>query len=181
MKISRRLACIASVLVLLCAPNVNAAAEPLSDSQIEAIRQSCVLAQSTMQRLEQSEAVSRRNRGVSYESTLKLMAALNSRIAINKLEAPTLSAITAEISKKRAEFVENYLSYNNSFNVAMKLPNCRQQPVTFYDLLAQTRELRLKLSTNIDNINELLDRYQTSLTTLKNSLDATQQTSEISQ
>ena len=170
MKISRCAALMASLLVVLASPGVNAAAEPLSDTQIEMVRQNCLAAQSSMQRLEQTEAVSRRNRGVSYESTLRLMAALNSRIAINKLNAPDLSTLTAEVDKKRAEFVEKYLAYNNSFTVTMRLSNCRAQPVTFYDYLTQTRQLRTELSSVIDDIDRLLDSYQTGLNELKSGM-----------
>ena len=172
MKISRRLALVASLLALLCAPNVNAETETLTDTQIEVIRQNCVSAQSSMQRLELNEAVTRRNRGVSYEATLKLMAALNSRIAYNKLTAPNLASLTAEVEKKRTQFVENYINYNNSYNVTMRLPNCREQPVTFYDYLTQTRELRTKLATSVDDIDRLLDSYQQSLNSLKETVNA---------
>lgn len=164
----------ASLLVVLASPNVNAAAEPLNDTQIEMIRQNCLAAQGSMQRLEQSEAVSRRNRGVSYESALRLMAALNSRIAINKLNAPNLSSITSDVEKKRTEFTEKYLAYNNSFTVTMKLANCREQPVTFYDYLTQTRELRTALSSTIDDIDRLLDQYQVELDSLKANVASTQ-------
>lgn len=167
MKYSRRFAIVASLLVLLTSPNVSAEGESLNDVQIELIRQNCVTAQSGMQRLELSEAVTRRNRGVSYESTLKLMAALNSRIAFNKLSAPTLASLTAEINKKRGEFIDNYITYNNSLNVTMKLSNCKEQPVTFYDYLTQTRQLRTKLSTGLDDIDRLMDSYQTALNELK--------------
>ena len=175
MKISRRLAVGASLLALLCAPNVSAETETLTDKQIEVIRQNCVTAQSSMQRLELNEAVTRRNRGVSYESTLKLMAALNSRIAFNKLYAPSLTSLTAEVEKKRAQFVDDYKNYNNTYNVAMKLPNCKEQPVTFYDYLTQTRELRTKLSTTINDIDHLLDSYQQSLNDLKTSVTSAAQ------
>ena len=164
----------ASLLVVLASPNVNAAAEPLNDTQIEMIRQNCLAAQGSMQRLEQSEAVSRRNRGVSYESTLRLMAALNSRVAINKLNAPNLVSLTSEVEKKRSEFTEKYLTYNNSFTVTMKLANCREQPVTFYDYLTQTRELRTALSSTIDDIDRLLDQYQVELDSLKANVAGTQ-------
>jgi len=172
---TRRFMILASLLVVLVSPNVNAAAEPLNDTQIEMIRQNCLGAQGSMQRLEQTEAVSRRNRGVSYESTLRLMAALNSRIAINKLNAPKLSSLTSDVEKKRAEFIEKYLAYNNSFTVTMKLSNCREQPVTFYDYLTQTRQLRTELSSTIDDIDRLLDQYQTELTELRTSVSGAPQ------
>ena len=178
MKYPRRFAVVASLLVLLASPNVSAEGETITDAQIEIIRQNCVTAQSSMQRLELSEAVTRRNRGVSYESTLKLMATLNSRIAFNKLNAPTLTSLTAEIDKKRSEFAENYISYNNSFTVTMKLPNCKEQPVTFYDYLTQTRQLRAKLSTGIDDIDRLFDSYQTALNELKQPASAATQTGQ---
>lgn len=172
MNARRLFAVLATLLVLFSAPTVSAEGQSLSDTQIELIRQNCVTAQSSMQRLEQSEAVVRRNRGVGYESTLRLMAALNSRIAFNKLSAPELSTITANVEKKRAEFTENYISYNNSFTTTMKLPRCREQPVTFYDYLTQTRDLRTKLSSSIDDIDRLLDSYQKELDKLKTSVSS---------
>lgn len=174
---SRRLALFASLVAFLSTPNVSAATETLGDTQIELIRQNCVAAQSNMQRLEQNETVTRRNRGANYESILKLMAAFNGRTAFNKLNVPNLVSITADVEKKKAEFNENYINYNNSLKVTMKLANCKEQPVTFYDYLTQTRELRVKLSTSIEDIDRLLDSYQTSLDNLKRSVygfDATQ-------
>lgn len=175
MKTKRRLALGASLVVLLCAPNVSADAQTLGDAQIETIRQNCVAAQSNMQRLELNEAVTRRNRGVTYESTIKLMAALNSRIAANKLTAPELSTITAEVEQKRSQFTDNYIDYNNSYNVTMRLPKCREQPVTFYDYLTRTRELRIELATNIDDIDRLLDSYQLALNNLNTSVEIAEQ------
>lgn len=167
---SRVFAFAASALVVLSAPVVSAEGESLTDTQIEIIRQNCVTAQSSMQRLELNEAVTRRNRGVGYEATLKLMAMLNSRIVYNKMTAPELASLTSQIDAKRNEFAQNYKDYNNSYNTTMKLTNCHEQPVTFYDYLTQTRELRTKLSTTIDDIDKLLDQYQLRLNDLKKSV-----------
>lgn len=170
MNLSRRATIIASLLVVLMAPQVRAEADPLSDARIELIRENCVAAQSSMQRLELNEAVMRRNRGVGYESALKLMAALNSRIVFNKMTAPELAALTQQVAVKRNEFTQNYIAYNNSYHTTMRLPNCREQPVTFYDYLTQTRELRAKLSVTIDDIDKLLDDYQLQFNNLKQTI-----------
>lgn len=181
MKISRRLALGASIVAILCAPQVSAEAADITDTQIEIIRQNCVSAQSSMQRLELTEAVIRRNRGMRYESILKLMAALNGRIVYNKLSAPPLTSLTSQIDQKRSEFIESYINYNNSYNVVMRLPNCKQQPVTFYEYLNQTRELRTKLATTIDDIDRLLDTYQQALNDLKSSVSAPAESGDTSQ
>lgn len=151
---------------------VNAEAVPLTDQQIELVRRNCVQAQANLQRLERIETVARRNRGVGYESTLRLMAALNSRVATNKLNVPNLLTTVSQIEKKVDEFDRDYITYNNTFNTTMKLSNCREQPVTFYDYLTETRDLRLKVSTDVAAINQLLDDYQKGLDELKTMVGA---------
>jgi len=167
MKITRRVSLLACLFVVLATPTVHAEAVPLNDQQIELVRRNCIQIQSSMQRLERIETVARRNRGVGYESTLKLMAALNSRVAANKLNVPEFIVTAAEMEKRVNDFDRNYITYNNSFHTTMKFANCQQQPVTFYDYLNQTRELRARVGTDVEAISKLLDDYQKSLDKLK--------------
>lgn len=165
----KKLSLIACLLAVLASPMVSAEAAPLTDHQIDVIRANCLSAQSTVQQLQRSEAATRVNRGRGYESISKLMAALNSRVALKKLNAPGLNSATAEMEKRFTSFKDDYSAYEDSLNAILKLP-CSEQPVTFYDTLTNARQLRTKVAADIDGINEMLDAYQAGVDNLRSSL-----------
>lgn len=165
----KKLSLFACLLAVLTSPMVSAEAEPLTDRQIDIIRANCLSAQSTMQQLQRSEAATRVNRGRGYESISKLMAALNSRVALKKLNAPGLNSSTAEMEKRFGSFKDDYSAYEDELNNLIKLP-CNEQPVTFYDTLTNVRQLRAKVADDIDGINEMLDNYQAGVDSLRSSL-----------
>jgi hypothetical protein len=117
----KKLSLLACLLAVLASPMVNAEAEPLTDRQIDVIRANCLNAQSTIQQLQRSEAATRVNRGRSYESISKLMAALNSRVALKKLNAPGLNSSTAEMEKRFNAFKDDYSAYEDGLNTIFKL------------------------------------------------------------
>lgn len=153
-------------LTVLTAPLVSAEAQPLADTQIEIIRQNCTQAQQILQRLQHSEAAARVNRGRSYETTIRLMASFNSRVALNKLNAPNLSVVTSQIGDKFDAFRTDYIAYDDQLEVVLRL-KCSAQPVTFYDELTLAREARAKVAKDIQDIDNLLDQYQDALNELK--------------
>lgn len=165
----KKLSLFACLLAVLASPMVSAEAEPLTDRQIDIIRANCLSAQSTMQQLQRSEAATRVNRGRGYESISKLMAALNSRVALKKLNAPGLNSSTAEMQKRFNSFKDDYSTYEDSLNTLVKMP-CSEQPVTFYDTLTNVRQLRARVADDIDGINEMLDNYQTGVDSLRSNL-----------
>jgi hypothetical protein len=165
----KKLSLIACLLAILASPVVSAEAAPLTDRQIDVIRANCLSAQSTILQLQRSEAATRVNRGRAYESVSKLMAALNSRVALKKLNAPGLTSSTAEMEKRFSSFKDDYSAYEDSLNTIVKLP-CGEQPVTFYDTLTNARDLRARVAADIDGINEMLDNYQNSIDNLRTSL-----------
>jgi len=153
-------------LAVVTAPLVSAEAQPLADTQIEIIRQNCAQAQQILQRLQPNEAATRVNRGHSYETTIRLMASLNSRVALNKFNAPKLSAVTSQVGDKFDAFRTDYIAYDDQLEVVLKL-RCGEQPVTFYDELTLAREARAKVAKDIQDIDSLLDQYQDALHELK--------------
>lgn len=165
----KKLSLIACLLAVFVSPMVSAEAAPLTDRQIDVIRANCLSAQSTILQLQRSEAATRVNRGRGYESISKLMAALNSRVALKKLNAPGLNSATAEMQKRFNSFKDDYSAYEDSLNTIVKLP-CSEQPVTFYDTLTDARDLRAKVAADVDGINEMLDNYQNSVNNLRDSL-----------
>ena len=155
--------------VFLVAPSVNAEAVPISDRHIQIIKTNCLSAQSSIQQLQRTEAATRVNRGRAYESISKLLVALNSRVTVNKLNAPVLAAATTEMDKRFTTFKSDYSQYEDSMMATIKL-SCRDQPVTFYDALNHTRELRAKVATDIKSLNETLDTYQDGVNELRASV-----------
>jgi hypothetical protein len=152
----------ATLLVFLMTPMVNAEGVTLTDRQIQVIKTNCVNAQSSIRQLQLAESATRINRGHSYESVSKLMAALNGRLALNKLSIPTLTSGAGEMDKRFTVFKEDYSNYYDSLEATIRL-SCAEQPVTFYDSLTNTRNLRAKVAQDIKSINDILDAYQASI------------------
>lgn len=169
MNMKRSVTLFAILLTVVAAPFVSAEAQPLSDRQIDLIRQNCTSAQQIMQRLQRDEAAARVNRGRQYETTLRLMASFNGRAAINNVNAPRLSAATSEMEKKFASFRANYIEYDDQLKLVLKL-KCSEQPVTFYDELTLAREARAKVEQDVKAIDIVLDQYQNALTELRGQL-----------
>lgn len=167
---SKRLASLfAAILVIFVAPLVSAEAQPLTDAQINVIRQNCGQAQQILQRLQRNEAATRVNRGREYETTLRLMASFNGRVALNKLNAPVLAATTSQVEAKFDAFRADYIAYDDQLEVVLKL-KCSEQPVTFYDELTLAREARARVAQDVQDIDTLLDQYQAALGELKSAV-----------
>ncbi len=155
----------ALVVTLLASPFVSAQAQPLSDAKLAAIQANCVSAQSGIVRLQQSEKPTRINRGYLYESILKLMVNFNSRVALNRIDAPELLSITSEYEKKLKDFSAAYTSYDDNLSNIGDIP-CREQPTKFYDQLVEIRARRATLNSIINSLDGLLDRYQLNVTAI---------------
>ena len=67
-------------------------------------------------------------------------------------------------------FKNDYSSYYDSLESLIRL-KCSDQPVTFYDMLTHSRELRAKVAADIRSINETLDTYQRGVNDLRSSVD----------
>lgn len=144
----------------LAAQSVNAQTS-LPESQVENIRQNCVTAQTTLSQLHVSDALLRVNRGTLYENiSTKLMAQLNSRIALNRLEGIRMSSITLEYDRQREIFRTSYIRYEESMSNTLKI-NCAEKPVEFYESVELTRQQRNALHESTLAITALLSDYKT--------------------
>ncbi|MBC7746437.1 hypothetical protein H7Y40_00440 [Pedobacter sp.] len=152
---------LSTALVVLVSPFVSAV-EPLDDARIEIIRQNCTEAQVTIQQVLRSDTASRVNRGRAYEETIKLLAAFNSRAALNTYNVPDLIESTALFESEFSAFKTTYINYDIALKDTLKI-KCTEQPVTFYDALTKTREKRAALALHITTMDRLLDTYETGL------------------
>ncbi|HET8883879.1 MAG TPA: hypothetical protein VFM68_00205 [Candidatus Saccharimonadales bacterium] len=117
-------------------------AEIMTEAHIERIRSNCVDAQSILFQLHASDAGLRVNRGQIYESiSTKLMTPLNSRIVLNRLDSVNLVSIAANYENQLQEFRTLYQQYEESMSDTLDM-DCTDEPVAFYDSIAETREKR---------------------------------------
>ena len=153
-------------LCLVASPMVRAESVPLTEQHIEAIKVGCADALQGILRVERTEAATRVNRGREYESLLRLIAAFNSRVVLNKQEAPALTSTAARLQSKFTDFRTHYLDYADKTDATLEI-NCKVAPVTFYDNLTATREARALVAADVSEMESLLDEYQKNLDELK--------------
>lgn len=136
------------------------AQEALSEAQLEHIRQNCVTAQTTLGRVHTSDALLRVNRGQLYELiSTKLMAPLNSRIALARFEGLKLAATTIEYDRQRDIFIASYKQYDDAISRTLRV-NCTEKPLEFYQSLQDAREKRQKLHEDTEALTALLEAYR---------------------
>jgi len=139
---------------------VKAEDVPMTEAHIERIRSNCIEAQTTLTQLHASDALLRVNRGQLYESiSTKLMAPLNSRITLNKLDGGSLVTITATYENQLADFRIKYQQYEESMSKVLKL-DCQKQPVAFYDGVGETREKRRLVHDSSVVLQKTIQEYR---------------------
>ncbi len=151
---------LASILLISYPMTVAAQSIALSSSQIELISAYCTEAKGHLERLHSADALQRVNLGQRYENiSTKLMAPLNSRIALAGHDGLDLTKTAIEFNQELTNFRKIYLKYDNQINDIIHM-DCKDQPVEFYQQLEESREKRQELSDSVDKLGELIERYQ---------------------
>lgn len=133
----------------------------LSEEHQQSIRQNCVTAQTNLQQLHASDGVLRVNLGKLYENmSNKLMAPLNSRIALSKQEGLQLAATTLEYDRQVDVFRASYKQYEEAMSRTLKI-DCTDKPVEFYENIQYTRQKREKLHQDTKTLAALLKDFKT--------------------
>ena len=150
---------VASLIGVLTVP-VLAQSPPMTEAHIERIRANCVEAQSTLTQLHASDALLRVNRGQLYESiSTKLMIPFNTRATSNKLDATALIANTTTLEQQLSEFRANYKQYEEAMTKTLRM-NCTNQPVAFYDSVADTRAKRQQVYLSNQALQKTIEQYK---------------------
>lgn len=120
--------------------------EGMTERHIERIRANCIDSKAILTQLHASDALLRVNQGQVYESiATQLMAPLNSRIALNRLDGGVeLTIIAQNYNQNLSEFRQIYIAYEQAVSRTLRI-NCENQPVAFYDSVAEAREHRGEL------------------------------------
>lgn len=144
----------------LASEQASAQVVPLSDEHIQRIRDNCRAATRTLTRVRTNDTLVRVNRGQLYDLiSTKLMARLNSRLAINKLDASNLVSVTANFDETLSTFRLRYESYEDQLSRTIRT-DCQDRPEQFYRNLQKTRELRLTVHNSVTDLNQYIDDYR---------------------
>lgn len=132
-----------------------------TDEHLEKIRQNCVTAQVTMQRVQQSDLATRINFGRAYDSLMtKLMEPLNSRMVASRATiAPALAEKTTELEVSVETFRDHYVEYTTTLNGAIRT-DCQKNPAQFYATTQRSKELRTQLANDIKMLKQVTSSYQ---------------------
>ena len=146
--------------IVISQPLFVRADTPMTEAQIQRIRTNCVEAQSTLYQLHASDALLRVNRGQLYESmSSKLMEPFDSWLTLNSYNPSDLLSVASEYSDKLADFRTAYQQYEEAMSKTLQL-NCVNQPVAFYDSVADTREKRSKVHDATLELHRLIGDYK---------------------
>lgn len=143
------------------------AAVTITPEVIERIKNRCVENQAALNRLHQTDAFLRNDRGNLYRTISdKLMVPLNRRLAANRLDGGALLTITSSYNEEYDRFYRAYIDYDNALARVLEI-DCTKEPVGFYTALLDAREKRLKLSESNQKIKQLVRDYGTAFTDFK--------------
>lgn len=139
----------------------------MTEAHIERIRTNCVEAQSTLTQLHRSDVGLRVNRGQLYESILtKLINPLNARVVSGKHDGAALQVLTATYEKQFDEFRANYTAYDDAMTKVLRI-NCVNQPVAFYDSVAEARAKRQVVYVSNQALQKTIGEYQAAFSVFK--------------
>lgn len=153
-----------TAIVMVCGGvfffKASAQSVPMTDQQIEQIRNSCSSTKNTLNQLHSSDALLRVNRGQIYESmSTKLMDKFNGRVANNGLNNSNLLSVTGSYNVALDAFRNDYITYEQQLTSAINI-DCSKQPVAFYDAIALARVGRDQVHVDVVKLNQLIDQYQ---------------------
>lgn len=176
MKIYKRMIVFSFVLVACLSGvsflNVSAQNASISEQQTEQIRSSCASTKNTLNQLHASDALLRVNRGQVYESILtKLLDKFNNRVSSNKMSSSGLESVTSEYNVALNIFRQDYKAYEEHLSAAIDI-DCSKKPADFYDAILLARAERDRVHTSVVRLNQLIDKYQLSLTQFENDYKA---------
>lgn len=134
--------------------------DTITDAQLVQIRSRCSEIQTTLSHVHANDALLRVNRGQLYERiSTKLMAPLNSRIVLNKLDSTSLVTVTTKYETDLKKFRLNYQAYEELLSDTMKI-NCVNQPTRFYDSLQQVRIKRSEVHQSTQALTADITEYK---------------------
>lgn len=147
-----------------------AQADTISNEALANLRTNCGAIKATVNRIHTNDALVRVNIGQDYNAiSTRLMAKLNSRLSLNKLDASKLVSITNEFEATRQKFSSNYNAYDTIMSDLDKI-NCYDDPAKYHQKLVEARVGRQQLASDITVLNKLITSYRDEVLAVKANL-----------
>lgn len=147
-----------------------AQADTISSEALANVRTNCGTIKATVSRIHTNDALVRVNIGQDYNAiSTRLMAKLNGRLSLNKLDASKLVSITNEFEAARQQFSSDYNSYDTIMSDLDKI-NCQSDPAKYHQKLVEARVARQQLASDITTLNKLVASYRDEVLAVKASL-----------
>ncbi len=132
----------------------------MTEEHVKRIRGNCIEAQTTLNQLNATDTLLRVNRGQLYESVeTKLMTPLNMRLGLNKLGNTDLTTLSSQYEQQLGEFRLDYQQYGEAMSKTLKI-DCINQPVAFYDSVADTRTKRSLTHDSTVQLHKTIQDYK---------------------
>lgn len=157
------LAIVATATIALVIPAHAQESSDVTSEHIAHIRNSCPTAIATLNQIHANDAPVYVNRNQAYFSISdKLIARLNSRLALNRFDTASLVKISNEYATALTQFRAAYKRYDDAMKDLVRM-NCVRQPVGFYDKVTESRTLRANVQQSIKKLHTKIDEYRTAV------------------
>ena len=164
-------ALLVGAVFILSGARANAAVT-ITPEMVERIKSRCIDNQAALNRLHQTDAFLRNDRGNLYRTIAdKLMVPLNRRLASNQLDGGALLTITSDYNAEYNRFYRAYIDYDNSLSRVLEI-DCTREPVTFYNALLDARTKRSALSKSNQKLKEYVRAYGVEFDDFKEAFEA---------
>lgn len=138
----------------------------MTDEYIEKIKQNCIAAQSSLNRLLQnSDKPLRVNLGNTYDTLMnKLMIPMNNRMATSGFDTQQQVTVVTKFQRDITAFKAAVNDYYGSTTSAIAM-NCRDQPVAFYDAVGVIQTKRQTINDAVKTIDGDITEYKSGFET----------------
>ena len=146
-----------------------------AQTPVDRLQARCDSVQATIRRLHTTDGLLRVNIGQTYNDiSARLMARLNGRLALNRIDSARLVEITSQFESTRLTFNSTYNTYEGAVSSLVKI-DCNARPTEYYAQLLITRDARHKLSTSVQELNDLVSEYRMTVEKLRHELNSSEQ------
>ena len=168
-----------TIATALCSGSLayaDTAVSSLTELQQRQVAANCVTVQATLARVHANDALSRVHLGQEYETiATKLMAPMNGRIAVAKLDGVDAIKTTVDFNHGTDEFRRLYQTYEQTMASVLQ-QDCARHPAVFYTTLIHAQQQRSEVRQSVEKQAQLVKQYQKQLATIrKQALSVSQQ------
>lgn len=133
---------------------------PSGNTPVDMLQTRCNTILPTLRRLHTSDGLLRVNVSQSYNAlSVHLMARLNSRLALHRIDSTQLVEIAQRFETSRQRFSQQYTTYDTAMSHLVKV-SCASQPTEFYAALIIARDARHKVSTAVKQLHDDIQAYR---------------------